>query len=212
MDRPHQATFAVTYLTSTFHHKIAIKIIPNLQSEGIKWITRYLRALWSFWPRHYGIPGFNDLNNPIWLAEKLDFPFGCRRQFSIIADGKTVKVWEVKNWLRNLRLVLRPYVAQPNNVSGWIFAPNENSLEAEHGISAEQSPNYTCSWEARHNRHPESHSCIQKNNPWCIPCTAQQPLRLNFFGNWREPCWTPGQLKWRSFKTWLNFSMRFHIA
>lgn len=123
MDWPHQAALAAVYLTSTFHHKTAIKIIPNLQSEAIKWITWYLRALWSFWPRHYGIPGFNDLNNPIWLAEKLDFPFGCRRQFSIIADGKTVKVWEVKNWLRNLRLVLRPYVAQPNNVSGWNFCP-----------------------------------------------------------------------------------------
>lgn len=118
-----------------------------------------------------------------------------RRQFSIIADGRTVKVWEVKNWLRNLRLVLRPYVAQPNNVSGWIFAPNENSLEAEHSISAEQSPNHTCSSEARHNRHPESHSCIWKNNPWCITCTAQEPLRLNFIGNWRELCWTPEQLK-----------------
>lgn len=158
MDWPHQATFAAAYLTSTFHHKTAIKIFPNLQSEAIKWITRYLRALWSFWPRHYGIPGFNDLNNPIWLAEKLDFPFGCRRQFSITADGKTVKVWEVKNWLRNLRLVLRPCVAQPDNVSGWIFAPDENSLEAEHSISAEQSPSSTCSSEARlWHRHPESH-------------------------------------------------------
>lgn len=142
MDWPHQAMSAVTYLTTNFHHEIAIKIIPNFQSEAIKWITQYLHALWSFWPRHYGIPGFNDLNNPIWLAEKLDFPFGYRRQFSITADGKTVKVQEVKNWIRNLRLVLRPYAAQPYNVSGWISAPNENSLKAEHGISAEQSLSY----------------------------------------------------------------------
>lgn len=149
MDWPHQATSAVTYLTTTFRQKLALKIIPNLQSEAIKWIMQYLHALWSFWPQHYGIPGFNDLNNPIWLAEKLDFPFGCRRQFSIIADGKTVKVWEVKNWLRNLRLVFRPYVAQPNSVSSWIFAPNKNSLEVEQSISAEQPPSYACSLEGQ---------------------------------------------------------------
>lgn len=121
--RPHQTASAVTYLTTTFHHKIAIKIIPNLQPEAIKWITQYLHALWSFWPRRYGIPGFNDLNNPIWLTGKLDFPFGCRRQFSIIADGKTAKVWEGENWLRNLRLLLQLYAAQ-RNTSGWIFDPN----------------------------------------------------------------------------------------
>lgn len=180
MDWPHQAAFAATYLTSTFHHKIAIRIIPNLQSEAIKWITWYLRALWSFWPRHYGIPGFNDLNNPIWLAEKLDFPFGCRRQFSIIADGKTVKVWEVKNWLRNLRLVLRPYVAQPNNVSGWIFVPNENSLEAEHSISAEQSPGSTCSSEARHNRHPESTGKHMEKQPLVSHMHSSASIKIQF--------------------------------
>lgn len=36
MGRPHQTASAVTYLTTTFHHKIAIKIIPNLQPEAIK--------------------------------------------------------------------------------------------------------------------------------------------------------------------------------
>lgn len=193
MDWPHPATSAVTYLTTTFHHKIAIKIIPSLQSEAIKWITQYLHALWSFWPRHYGIPGFNDLNKPIWLAEKLDFPFGCRRQFSIIADGKTVKVWEVKNWLRNLRSVLRPYVAQPNNVSSWIFAPNEHNLDAQHRISAKQSLTYACSSEgqAQQTNPLSCCSCMWKNNPQCITHSAQQLLSFNLVWNWRKQCWTP---------------------
>lgn len=59
-----------------------------------------------------------------------------------------MKVWEVKNWLRNLRLVLRLYIAQPN-ASGRIFAPNESNLEAEHNISAEQSLIYVCSSEGQ---------------------------------------------------------------
>lgn len=209
MDWPHQATFAAAYLTSTFHHKTAIKIFPNLQSEAIKWITWYLRALWSFWPRHHGIPGFNDLNNPIWLAEKLDFPFGCRRQFSITADGKTVKVWEVKNWVRNLRLVLRPYVAQPNNASGWIFCPK---------------------WK-------QQSTAFQQNNP-PVPPALQRPgttdtqkatgkhlgkqplvchmhssaiIGSNFTGNWREPHWTLGLLEMEILQNTRNFSMRFYI-